>query len=220
MDYETEEQQLEAIKKWWKENAIMLVGGVVVGVAGIFGWQSYQQQTIKHAEEASIIYEQVSLNVQDMNAVNDQLIKVNKLEAEYADTPYASLSALLISKQQMASGEFAKAQQQLQWVIENAKQDEIKYLAKLRMARLFLSTDKADQAFLIASESFPESFQAMALELKGDALLIQGNADMARQAYTQAKAISSTPSRWLQLKIDDIGETSKPQNDIATEPSA
>jgi len=209
MDFETEEQQLEAIKKWWNENAIMIIGGIAVGISAIFGWQYYQSESIVHAEKASLIYEQIlsSQSTPDtaVQSANEQQARVNTLVAEYADTPYASLSALLVAKQQMASGEFVKAQQQLDWVAKNAQQDELKYLAKIRLARLHLSTQQADQALALLSETFPESFQAMALELKGDAFVSQGKNVQAKVAYTQALNLAGGVNRWLQLKIDDIG---------------
>ena len=205
MDYETEEQQLEAIKKWWNENSTMVISGDIVGVSAIFGWQTYQDYSVNHNEQASVIYEQVSMSLQNADSINDQMVKVNRLEAEYSDTPYAALSAMLLAKQHMAAGEFVKAQQQLQWVIDHSRQDETRYLAQLRLARLLLSTDKPEQALQLASETYPQSFQAMAYELKGDALLLQGKSGLAREAYQQALSLSENPGRWLQLKIDDTG---------------
>jgi len=210
MDFETEEQQLEAIKKWWNDNAAVIVGGIAVGISAIFGWQYYQGESIAHSEKASVIYEQI-LSAQASpdatgESANEQMTRVNTLVAEYADTPYASLSALLLAKQQMAAGEYIKAQQQLDWVVNNARQDELKYLAKIRLARLYMTSQQADQALALLSQSFPESFQAMALELKGDVLVSQGKSEQARAAYSQALILTGGVNRWLQLKIDDLGE--------------
>ena len=206
MDYETEEQQLEAIKKWWKENSSMVVSGVVIGVAAIFGWQNYQSNSIVHAEQASVLYEEVLIGTQSTSNKNDQLMKVNLLAGEYSDTPYASLSALVIAKQHLAAGEMVKAQQQYDWVIQNSTQVEFKYLAKIRLSRLLLETGQADKALALLNETYPESFQAMVLELKGDTLLIQGNTILAKTAYSQALNLSNATNRWLQLKIDDLGD--------------
>jgi len=221
MDYETEEQQVEAIKKWWKENSTMVVTGISIGVASIFGWQYYQTESAKHAEQASILYEQVLINSSNPAKINDQLASVNQLEAEFNDTPYASLSALIVAKQQLAAGQIEKAQQQYRWVIENAKQDELKYLAKIRLSRLLLAADELDKALALLNESYPESFNAMVLELKGDVLSTQGNKAEAKTFYTQALSLSKGANRWLQLKIDDIGEPSDESNlKKGTEPSA
>ena len=99
MDFETEEQQLEAIKKWWKENSNMIIGGIAVGVSAIFGWQYYQDKTIVHTNNARVLYEQVVGNVENLAIVNEQMARVNTLQAEYADTLYAGSGGLLLAKQ-------------------------------------------------------------------------------------------------------------------------
>jgi predicted negative regulator of RcsB-dependent stress response len=203
MKYETEEQQLEAIKDWWKQNANMIIGGVAIGISAIFGWQYYQDQTIVSQSNASIIYQQVMNSSQNTASLNEQQTRVNQLQADYTNTPYASLAALLLAKQHMAAGEFVKAQQQLEWVAANAKQDEIQYLAQVRLAKLFFSLQQPDKALEILNKDFPSSFQAMVLELKGDVLLTQGNMSAAQQAYQQALMLSDSPSRLLMSKIDE-----------------
>lgn len=221
MDYETEEQQIEAIKKWWKDNSTMVVTGISIGVASIFGWQYYQTESVKHAEQASVLYEQVLINSSNPEKINDQLATVNQLEAEFNDTPYASLSALIIAKQQLSAGQIEKAQQQYRWVIENTKQDELKYLAKIRLSRLLLAAGQFDEALALLNESYPQSFQVMVLELKGDVLSTQGNKTEAKTAYVKAMSLSKGSNRWLQLKVDDIGETSAESNlKTGNEPSA
>lgn len=203
MKYETEEQQLEAIKDWWKQNANMIIGGVAIGISAIFGWQYYQDQTIVSQSNASVIYQQVMNNTQNTEALNEQQTRVNQLQADYANTPYASLAALLLAKQHMAAGEFVQAQQQLEWVAGNATQDEIQYLAQIRLAKLFFSLQQEDKALEILNKDFPSSFQSMVFELKGDVLLTQGNKSAAQQAYQQALMVSDSPSRLLMSKIDE-----------------
>ncbi len=203
MKYETEEQQLEAIKDWWKQNANMIIGGVAIGISAIFGWQYYQDQTIVSQSNASVIYQQVMNNTQNSTALHEQQTRVNQLQADYANTPYASLAALLLAKQHMAAGEFVQAQQQLEWVAGNATQDEIQYLAQVRLAKLFFSLQQEDKALEILNKDFPSSFQSMVFELKGDVLLTQGNKPAAQQAYQQALMVSDSPSRLLMSKIDE-----------------
>ncbi len=203
MKYETEEQQLEAIKNWWKQNANMIIGGVAIGISAIFGWQYYQDQTIVSQSNASVIYQQVMNSSQNIDSLSEQQGRVNQLQADYADTPYAGLAALLLAKQHMAAAEFEKAQQQLEWVAANATQDEIQYLAQIRLAKLFFSVQQLDQALDILKKDFPPAFQSMAFELKGDVLLSQGNKPAAQQAYQQALMVSDSPGRLLMSKIDE-----------------
>ncbi len=225
MEYETEEQQLEAIKKWWKENSSLVIIGVSIGVSSIFGWQYYQADKINHAQHASVLYERVLIGSANPDKMSDQLASVNQLEAEFKDTPYASLSAMIIAKQQVQSGENAKAEKHFRWVIENAKQKELQYLAKVRLSRVLLATKQHDKALALLNEEYPDSFKGMVLELKGDALVDQGKKSEARMAYIKARSYAKGPNRWLQLKIDDIGEAASALNapvvkSVSTKPAA
>jgi predicted negative regulator of RcsB-dependent stress response len=221
MDYETEEQQLEAIKKWWKENSSMVVTGVAIGVASIFGWQYYQTENVKHAEQASVLYEQVIIDSEISANLNKQIASVNQLQADFTDTPYASLTSLIVAKQQMQAGQIEKASKQYRWVIDNASQDALKFLAKIRLSRLLLADNKADQALTLLNETYPDSFKEMVLELKGDVLSTQGNKVQAKAAYIEAMSLSKNGNRWLQLKIDDLGDTAVgSKSNKGIEPSA
>jgi len=57
--YDTEEQQIEELKKWWKENGIRVALGVAIGLGLIFGWQQWQSHTEQQAQSASGSYQQV-----------------------------------------------------------------------------------------------------------------------------------------------------------------
>ncbi len=207
MEYETEEQQLEAIKKWWKENSSLVIIGVSIGVSSIFGWQYYQADKVNHAQHASVLYERVLIHSADSAKMSDQLASVNQLEAEFKDTPYASLSAMIIARQQVQSGENAKAEKHYRWVIENSNQKELQYLAKIRLSRVLLATAQYEKTLALLNEEYPDSFKGMVLELKGDAFAVQEKKAEARITYIKARSYLKGPNRWLQLKIDDIAET-------------
>ena len=51
----TEEEQVEQLKKWWKENGLSIVGGVVVGLALVFGWRSWQHHQLERSAHSTII---------------------------------------------------------------------------------------------------------------------------------------------------------------------
>lgn len=215
MDFETEEQQVEALKKWWKENARTLIAGVVIGVCVIGGWRYFQQYQKNHAEYASMLYEKVLQSSIQPQQDEEQQVDVNKLMAEYSDTPYASLAALLLAKSQFVAGDVVKAEQNLGWVMANAKQPEIKHLARIRMMRLLMSVNKYQEALKISDTAYPESFTVMYEELKGDIYVLMNKPDEARMAYDKAILASmQQPSRWLRLKRDDLGDRK------LTEPSA
>jgi len=215
MDYETEEQQLEALKKWWKENSTNVIGGIFLGAAAILGWRYYGNVQTEHMLQASSIYEQVKTSAINNAELDQQQIRVNNLMAEYADTPYASLSAFAFTKQLLQNNDAVKAQQQLDWVIQHGDEESFKVIARLRQARLFFMAKQFDQALTLLSTEYPVSFTALYEELKGDIYLAQGKQIQARAAYDKASLLADNkPSKWLRLKRDEAVETNK------AEPSA
>ncbi|MDH5484961.1 MAG: tetratricopeptide repeat protein [Gammaproteobacteria bacterium] len=215
MEFETEEQQVEALKKWWKENATMVIAGVALALAAVSGFRFYTDYQQQHAEDASLIYETVVAQVSANQKTDESQTRVNDLMAEYADTPYASLAALVLAKQQVNNGELVKARQQLEWVMNESRQLELQNIARLRLIRVLIATKNFDQALMLVNVDHPESFTAMYEELKGDLFVAQGKTEQARVAYDKALLLSSDrPSNWLKLKRDELG-----QSDMA-EPSA
>ena len=145
-DFETEEQQIEAIKKWWKENSSSLLIGLAIGGITIGGWNFYQKSQYQHGIEASDMYVSVVAQSGTGETASFDSTEVDKLKAGYADTPYAALSVLVQAKSEIGKGNVDQAIIQLQWVAANAVDDEIKQLAQLRLARLLIDQEKFDEA--------------------------------------------------------------------------
>ena len=43
-EYLTDEQQAEVVKRWLRQNGLFMVLGVVLGLGGLFGWNSWQDR--------------------------------------------------------------------------------------------------------------------------------------------------------------------------------
>ena len=129
-----------------------------------------------------------------------------ELFASYSDTPYASLSALMLAKKQLQKGDIQQAIQQLEWVINNAQQAELVYVSRLRLARVMLASNQTDKALEVLNIDYPSSFAVLFEELKGDIYVSRKELDQARVAYDKAILSSDNrPGKWLKLKRDDIG---------------
>ncbi|HFD86518.1 MAG TPA: tetratricopeptide repeat protein, partial [Gammaproteobacteria bacterium] len=63
-DYVTDEQQVEALKKWWAENGRYLIGGVALGLALLFGWNSWKDYRENRAKNASALFSQLERAVE------------------------------------------------------------------------------------------------------------------------------------------------------------
>lgn len=205
MDYETEEQQVEALKRWWKENGKLVITGLTLGLALVAGIRFYNQYVNERAESASYLFDQVMLSEAATGTAakdNDQ-----RLQSEYAATPYAALSSLKIARQLVDNGDLAAAREKLQWVMTNSSNVEIQHLARLRLMRVLTSMNEFEQALALANTDYPNSFTALYEELKGDALLAKGDINQARIAYDKAIINAGVQAnQWLKLKRDDLGE--------------
>ena len=218
-DFETEEQQLEALKKWWKENATSLILGLGIGVLSLGGWTYYVESKHEHSVQASDIYISITSQVLANNVDDENMKKADQLVAEYADTPYASLSSLSLATYEFNKGNIDDAISRLQWVSGHAQDEGVKHIAQLRLASILLSQKKYDEVEAWLSSEHPASFNSRYEELKGDMFVGKGEIEQARIAYDKAIEQSGSSSRWLKLKRQDLG-SSELQKSAVVEPSA
>lgn len=203
----TEEQQVEALKKWWKENWLSIVGGVLIGGGLIIGWRLWVDQQSSQAKAASSTYEAM-MSAMEAKQSDVGLEFGNNLVVQYPDSPYASLAALANAKMKLDQGDVLAAKTQLQWVLDNGNPEQIKHTARIRLARLLLGENKPDEAMSLVNGISGSKFQASYDALKGDISLAQGNVEQARMAYTQALSGMEPGSRsrdLLQMKLDNLG---------------
>lgn len=205
-EYETEEQQVEALKKWWKENSTSLFLGLFLGVSGLFGWRYYVDQNNVHAVQASDLYMQVMQSTV-LNTVDDKIIDINnKLINEYADTPYAALSSLALAKSEYEKDNVDAAATQLELAVKHASDDVIKQIANLRLAKIYIEQSKYDEALALLNLSHAAAYDAQYEELKGDLHMAKGDVAQARSAYDKAIDLQgAAASRWLKLKRQNLG---------------
>ena len=205
--YETEEEQVEALKKWWKENGASAVAGIVIGLGLLFGWRWWQDYTVQQAQLASGIYEQVMFAL-ERDKIPQARQVADKLLAEYSTSSYAVLTALNIAHQDLKSGDIDSSHARLQWVIDNSTLSGLAHIARLRKARLFLSQEKVAEANQLIEGIEMSQFKEAYAELRGDIALKQNQAEVARTAYTEAltsKDLSAQHQEWIQMKLDNLG---------------
>ena len=204
--YETEEQQIEALKKWWKENGKAFVIGATIGVAallGVKGWFNYQNS---QRVAASAEFQHLT---QELKAGENQsvMIRADHIIDAFPSTPYAPLAAMALAKVKVEDGQLAAAQSKLQWAVDNARQDDLRHTARLRLARVMLAAGQADQALAVIDKVKPEGFAAAYQEVRGDIYVAMQQPDKARTAY-QAALDALQPGEdngILQMKLEDLG---------------
>jgi predicted negative regulator of RcsB-dependent stress response len=196
--YSTEEQQAEAIKRFFRENGVSLALGIIIGLGGLYGWKAYNQSQIDNAEAASNAYNQF-VESDDVLAASDSFVKEN------ADSNYAVLAAFVAAKEAADKQQLDVAVQKLQWAAENVQSLELKATALTRLARVQLAQQQFDAALATLDKPMPESFKAQISEIKGDVFLAQGNKEMAKSQYQAAlDASTEGANTLLKIKLDDL----------------
>lgn len=198
----TEEQQVEQIKAWWKENGKAVVLGAVIGLGGLYGWRYYQGEVQAAKEQASDAYTQVINRLESGSA--DAVADVQAFISAHESSQYSVLAALQLAKAQVTQGELDAAAEQLSWAIGNTQDAAILPIAQTRLARIYAEQQKFDQAMAELDKVTSESWQAKVAELRGDMLLQKGDAVAAREAYVQAQQLGASPA--LKIKLDDLAQ--------------
>jgi len=209
MAYDLEEQEkLDELKAWWKTNGttVMLAVAVFAAVvAGMQGWRVYQNS---QRQQAALAYEAVQSGVQgkDTKRIRDA---AGQLIEKYPGTPQASRAALLAAGANYESGDAKSAKAQLQWVIEHAKEEGARDIARLRLAGILLDEKAYEDAMKTLEASHGKTFDGLFSDLKGDVLAAQGKMADARVAYKAALEKTDEKSAYrqvVQMKLDGLGE--------------
>lgn len=188
--YMTEDEQVEAIKKWWAKWGNHLLTVILIILLAVTGTKWYRQYRYNVKARASQSFEQLmqSYAKKDETGITAQS---HYLMSNYPSTIYAEGSALMLAKQATASGKLDDAVTHLTWVKDNAKTKAVKQMARLRLSRVFISLKKYNQALSLVDTVDDKAFMMLVHEIKGDIFLAQGEKSKAHEQYLLA--IQSLP---------------------------
>lgn len=198
-----DEEQLENLKSWWRDNWKALAAGLAIGFAAIGGWELWKNQREDQALTASQMYDDLKKVI---GAKPDEARAIaDKLQQHYAGTPYAAAAALRLAQHAVQTGQLDEAAARLGWAAEHAD-EELQRLARLRKARVLWQQGRAEEALKLLEGEAGE-FESLYQELRGDIAYAQGDREAARSAYQAALATApeQAPNRQLlQQKLDDV----------------
>lgn len=208
----TEEEQVQAIKDWWKKNGSSLLIGIAAALAIVFGWQAWQSHQQQQRTEAASQFANL-LNAfgdeSDENRAETVAFVADNLKEEFADSTYAIYGMLLLARQQLMDENDAPAAiESLQWAQSKVEAgDALSFVIRNRLSRAQFAAEQYDQALATLEQGGDsDAFAAIYSELRGDILLAQGDRDGAREAYLAAREQSSQGrSGVLELKLSDLG---------------
>lgn len=205
-EYETEEQQVDALKKWWKENGNSLIIGLFVGISGLFGYRYYIDMQHHHAVQASDLYMGIVENVALQKDIEQTVDMNNQLINEYSNTPYAALSSMVLARSEYKKGNKDTAVAQLELALKHASDEVTAHQARFRLVDIYIEQGNFDAASTLLDSKHDPAYDAQYAELRGDLLAAQGETEKAKAEYDRAIELQGNAvSRWLQLKRDNIG---------------
>lgn len=206
--YDLEEQeQLDALKAWWKRWGNWMMLGLAIVLATGAGWRYWQHQSTTQSMEAGVIYGQLTQAMQQNNIKATRELGAILID-KYARTAYAPRAAMLLAKINIDNKDARSAQAQFEWVISHSKETALKDLARLRLATVLLDQKQYDAALKQLNTAHSDAFGFRFDDLKGDVLLAQGKLDESRAAYQSSfsKMSEEHPYRTIvELKLNALG---------------
>lgn len=214
--YETEEQQIEALKRFWKDYGVSIAVGIVVALAVIFGWRYWQSAQLKADVERTQQYQGVldaMMKAQgegggDVKKAETDLQRMaNKLLDERPSSMQAQMSVLTLAQLAMAKKDYAEAEKRLRQVLSSKPEEGLRVLATMRLARVLAAKGDNKAALELLDKEHDPSFAAGLEELRGDIHVLLGQKDKARAAYKSALDILKKRKEerpLVQIKLDDL----------------
>jgi len=195
----TEEEQVEKIKKWWNSNGKQIIAGAVIGLAGIWGWNTYSDYQDKQSLNARGLYLSYASDSNNLGAYD-------KLTTDFSSSTYSDQAILLMAKYLFDAGSYAQALGVIKPLINNPS-SVIANTATLRVASIYLQQGQHDQALSILEGQSEDGFSGLVFSLMGDIYLDLGNHLEAQKYYSLAidnVAENSNLSQLIQIKLDDL----------------
>ncbi len=202
-----EQEQLDDLKAWWSQWGNLITGIAVAAALGVLAVQGWRWWQGRQAEQASVLFTAVATAAK-ANDVPKAKEAVAQLEERYGGTGYAPRAALLVSKLLFDSGDAAGATAQLNFVLDRSGEDELKQIARVRLASIQFDAKQYDDALRTLDAKHDEPFAGVYEDLRGDILAAAGRTSEARTAYQTALTKLDAKGGYygfVQAKLDGLG---------------
>ncbi len=207
-DYLDEREQWERVKGWLREQGPSVLLSIAIVGLGLGGWRYYQSRIEQRDLTAAARYQQV-LNSFSHNDLAGGVLIADQLIKDYPATPYANQADLAAARIAVEVGKLDQAATRLERVLNFTRDPQLKYVARLRLARVQLAEGQPDAALRTVTTTDPGAFAARYEEVRGDALLIKGDRAGALKAYQQARGLAGNTldTGLLDLKISELARS-------------
>lgn len=201
--YENENDQVEAIKRFFAENGKALTVGIVLGVGALIGWRFWSNHQVESSRSLSLAYDNVMASVEAEKL--ETLASMSEFAAENKNI-YGTFASLNLAKQYADKNDLNKVAQSLSQAITTAKDDNIKAVIALRLARVQIEQKQADEALKTLASVKGDAWAMLVANLRGEALLSKGDKQGAIDTWRKGTALKASPSlsEMLQMKINNL----------------
>ena len=182
-----EQEQLDELKAFWKRWGNLITWGLTAVLVAYASWQGYQYYQRDQASKAAAMYDELDRAVQAADA--DKANAVFKdLKESFPHTAYTGQAALQTAKLQFDKGQIDNARASLTWAADNASEDPLRDIARLRLAGVQLDAKQFDEAAKTLDAVKSSDFAALVADRRGDLFSLQGKPDLAKSEYQKAYA--------------------------------
>ena len=195
----TEEEQVEKISKWLKNNGMQIVAGITIGLSAVWGWDSYSDYQDKEAENARTLYLNYVSDTSNTGAY-DQLL------SDYSSSSYTDQAMLMMAKQLFDGGNYDGALSLIE-PLTSSDDIAINSTAILRTASVYLQLGQHQDALSILDSLSSASFSGLVNNMKGDIYVDLNDSVNAKKHYGLALnsvTANSTLAQLIQIKLDDL----------------
>ena len=208
--YKTDEEQVEQIKRWFRDNGRQVVTGILVALIAVFGYRYWQDYRLQQREAAAAEYQNLLGAVRkwegDSKAESLTTAKTlaDTVKKDFPGSAYAQFAAMMKARLAVKENDLAAAEAELRWVLDKKPDAELTAIAQLRLARVLQAKGDDDGALALIDAAKPGSFQFLFDKVRGNILLGKGDADGARAAFEKAKQSEAELDRPINDPLLDI----------------
>lgn len=203
----SEKEQVEKLRRWWRENGPFVIGGLLLGVLALSGWNYWQSWKVERAEAGRTAYETLVAAV-DIGDADGAAAQLALLAEDYAGTPYLDQGRLMMARLHVEAGRLDEAAAELQRVVSDTADPELARIARMRLARVLLAKGDSDGALAALPLRGAGVFAARYHELRGDILAARGESAAAREEYglaLESAEVGTVDAEAVRLKRDALG---------------
>ncbi|NYA26482.1 YfgM family protein [Haemophilus haemolyticus] len=198
-----EEQEINQLKDWWKENGKTIIVAFILGVGGMFGWRYWQSHQAEQIAQASAQYDALIYSAQQ----DEQAKKANIEQFVQANskTAYAVFALLDEAKKAAEKQDFAAAEVNLNQALTQSQDEVLTSIVALRLSAVQFQLGQLDNALTTLNQVKGESFNARKAILTGDIQVAKGDKVAAKNSFEQAQQSGSQLEQQMaKMKLNNL----------------